>query len=217
MDQPDILSTNCETAGEEVTRASLIFRLRDNGDQEAWFDFERIYRPTLTAMARSQGFQAADADDLVQTVFLSIAGAIEQFDPDSHRAKFRTWLKTIARNAIINALTRPDRIRAAGGSAAYEILDRVPDKDCRTQNIEWEYRRQIFEQAAGEIRRQTAPELWQCFWETAVKGRSGTEVALELNRSLTSVYAARSRILKRLRHQVSILDTHTHAPEGRIV
>ena len=48
------------------TRASLLIRLRDAGDERAWAEFTQIYAPFIKRVARGRGLQDADADDLVQ-------------------------------------------------------------------------------------------------------------------------------------------------------
>jgi RNA polymerase sigma-70 factor, ECF subfamily len=97
------------------TDESLILRVKDSADAAAWSDFLAIYRPVVVRMACGRGLQHADADDLAQQVFLSVARATEDCEPSAGRPPFRAWLARITRNAIVNALTRhkPD---AAGGS-----------------------------------------------------------------------------------------------------
>lgn len=88
------------------TRASLMLRLKDHGDHTAWCEFVDLYRPVICRLATQKGMQQADADDLAQQVLISVAGAIERWEVDPRRARFRTWLRRVADNAILNALTR---------------------------------------------------------------------------------------------------------------
>jgi len=46
------------------TRASLLLRLRDAQDGEAWREFVDLYAPLVYGYARKQGLQDADAADL---------------------------------------------------------------------------------------------------------------------------------------------------------
>jgi RNA polymerase sigma-70 factor (ECF subfamily) len=93
------------------TRASLLIRIRNPADQAAWQNFVEIYRPVIVRLARKQGMQEADANDIAQQVLFAVAKAVEQREHDPKRAKFRTWLRAVVHNAILNTLTRgkPDR------------------------------------------------------------------------------------------------------------
>ena len=105
------------------TRPSLLLRIRDRHDRHAWQEFVSLYRPVVCQMAINRGMQRADAEDLAQQVLMTISDAIDRFDPEDDRAKFRTWLKTIARRAIINALTRRAPDLASGGTEVMQLLD----------------------------------------------------------------------------------------------
>ncbi len=88
------------------TRPSLLVRLKDRTDDQAWFEFTEIYRPVVFRLACRRGMQHADADDLVQQVFSAVARVIDNWEIDPHRGRFRTWLSRVATNAILNALSR---------------------------------------------------------------------------------------------------------------
>ena len=47
-----------------ATRQSLLVRLRDPKDGQAWAEFVAIYAPLIDRLARAKGLQAADAADL---------------------------------------------------------------------------------------------------------------------------------------------------------
>ncbi|MEM6980844.1 MAG: sigma-70 family RNA polymerase sigma factor [Planctomycetota bacterium] len=182
--------------------------MRDSDDHDAWTEFESLYRPLIAAMARRHGLQMADADDLTQTVLVTISQAISRFDVDPRRGQFRTWLKTIARRATINALTRrPIAIPLGGSSDAW--LAELPDNDPQTDAMVKHYRREVFRLAAMRVKVEFASESWECFQQCAIEGMPAKEVARRLNRSIGSVYTARSRIVRRLREVVSELDIET--------
>ncbi|HQZ65773.1 MAG TPA: sigma-70 family RNA polymerase sigma factor, partial [Planctomycetaceae bacterium] len=114
------------------TNESLILRVKDPADAAAWSDFIAIYRPVVVRMAFGRGLQHADADDLAQQVFLSVARAIEHWEADSQQPPFRAWLSRISRNAIVNALTRKKPDAAGGSTSAQEMLRELPERDDET-------------------------------------------------------------------------------------
>ena len=58
------------------TRPSLLVRLRDPQDQEAWRAFLDLYAPLIYGFGRKSGLQDADAADLTQEVFRAVARAV---------------------------------------------------------------------------------------------------------------------------------------------
>jgi RNA polymerase sigma factor (sigma-70 family) len=198
-----------------ATRASLIVKLRDPGDEDAWSEFVAIYEPLVYRLARQKGLQDADARDLCQEVFRTVAHAVDRWEPG--RGSFRGWLSRIARNLLINFLTRDHSpVRARGGTSIMELLEAQPAPDSSASALfEAEYERRVFQWAAEDVRNEFAPKTWQAFWQTAVEDRVPSEVALELGLSVGAVYIARSRVLARLKRRIEKLgeDTMTIASE----
>jgi RNA polymerase sigma-70 factor (ECF subfamily) len=189
------------------TRDSLILQVRDPANREAWERFVSIYRPLIYRMARGRAMQHADADDLAQQVLLSISKAIPEWERSSDGAKFRHWLRRIAANAILNALSRGAKFPAAGGSAAAEILEQAQSVDVRLDDeIEHEYQRQVYRRAAEIVQRSIQPETWQMFAMAVVDGQSTEMVATNMQTSIANVHAARSRVMRRLQAAVKEIE-----------
>jgi RNA polymerase sigma factor (sigma-70 family) len=183
------------------TRQSLLFRLKDPRDEQAWSEFVAIYTPLIDRLARAKGLQVADAADLAQEVFRAVAGAIGRYDPDPARGSFRGWLFRIARNLMINLLAgRRIRPQATGDSDVQELLEHVPAPDtAETALFDTEYRRRIFLWAVEEVRDEFRQSTWQAFWLTAVEGHEAKAAAQESGISVGAVYIAKSRVMARLK------------------
>ena len=192
---------------DSETRVSLLLRVRDPKDQDAWSEFVDIYSPIIFRMASRKGLQPADAEDLVQQVLLAVSKAIESREHDRTRAKFRTWLRRVTENAILNAVTRAKPDRGVGGTDFVELLQQHSAAEEDSRLFRRQRQEEIFRHAAEQIRAEFAEETWQAFWRTAVEGQSCDAVANDLNRSLGSVYAARSRVVKRLNEKVKRLES----------
>lgn len=189
------------------TRDSLLLRLADAADHEAWCQFTAIYRPLIYRVARRQGLQDADAQDLAQRVLLSVAGAIDQWHIQPKRAKFRTWLHAVARNAVIDHLRTAKPDVAEGGTTAQLRLQDAVDNRLGDAELDREYQRELFRWAAKEIRGEFAETTWLAFWLTAVDGLSIPAVSDELGKTVGAVYIARSRVMQRLRARIREYDT----------
>lgn len=189
------------------TRPSLLLRVRDPTDREAWAEFSEIYRPVICRIAHFKGLQEADAEDLAQQVLFSIANAIERWQPDDSRAKFRTWVRRIAENAILNAITRGVPDKASGNDDVQKFLHECPARGGPDSDLlKTEYRREVFAWAARQIRDEFSDRTWNSFWLTTVEGQEVDAVAEQLGRTRGSVYASRSRVMKRLKQMVEEFD-----------
>ncbi|MCA9038500.1 MAG: sigma-70 family RNA polymerase sigma factor [Planctomycetaceae bacterium] len=195
------------------TRESLILRVKDPEDQLAWSELIAVYRPVVCRMARARGLQHADAEDLAQNVFASVARAIESWQPIDGGPRFRNWLARISRNAILNALTRLRPDAAAGTSSVAEVLDEIPagsteptDEDLKLDRIlQRESRLEAIRWAANEIQSEFTETTWSIFHATAMEGRAAAQVAATYKRSIGAVYAARCRVAARLRQKLEEL------------
>ena len=186
------------------TRPSLLVRLRDAQDEQAWAEFLAIYEPLVYRVARKRGFQDADACELTQEVLLAISRSIDRWDTDRNRGSFRGWLFRVARNLMINHLSHCRRQpQPIGGTDMAKLFEQQPDGSTEESVLfDLEYKRHVFRWAAAAIRGEFHDGTWHAFWRTCVEGDTIPEVAGELGLSAGSVYVARSRVMARLRQKV---------------
>jgi RNA polymerase sigma factor (sigma-70 family) len=186
------------------TRASLILRLRDGRDEESWAEFVQIYSPLIYKIARRRGLQDADAADLCQDVLKSVASAIDRWDPDPAKGSFRAWLFRIARNLVINFLTRhrwPPR--GSGDSDVNRVIEEAQAPPGEGSDLfDEEYALRVFHWAAEQVRDEFSAEEWQSFWWTTVDGRPAREVAGLTGKTVGMVYYYKSRIMARIRQKI---------------
>lgn len=188
---------------EPETRPSLIARLQSGADNAAWEEFVVLYRPVILRLAVLRGLQQADAEDVAQGVLLGIARSIARWRVEPERARFRTWLQRLVRNATINALVRRPADCARGGTTAIESLAAVVDDDGGLSaqfDIEW--RREAFRWASEEVRNELQPSTWEAFQLTAVEGLDASEVARRTGRSVGAVYVARCRVMQKIQAKI---------------
>lgn len=82
-------------------------------------------------------------------------------------------------------------------------LDGVPVPDPAEVADEEEYRRYLVGRALRVIQADFQAPTWRAFWECTVVGRPAQEVAAEVGLSAAAVYAAKARVLRRLRQDLA--------------
>lgn len=189
------------------TQNSLLLQVQDPQNAEAWEQFASLYQPVIYRLSRRRGLQDADAQDLSQQVLITVSTAIGDWEDRGGGIRFRHWLRKVARNAILNALSRRPRDAPVGGTSVQELIQDVAHADDDvTQQLETEYRRELYLRASEQIREEVLPETWQAFELSVVEGLSIEATAAEIGKSIGTVYAARSRIMRRLQESVAKLE-----------
>ena len=189
------------------TRASLLLRLCDSEDHEAWVEFVTLYEPVIYRLLRRHGLQDADARDIMQELLLAISRSIDRWNPSKEHGTFRGWLQRVARNLVINWLKRGRHTGATGGDDLQSMLGMLPAvEEPDTVEFDRELRRALFHRAAERVRGQIHPATWEAFWETAIVGTSPANAATKLGMTVGAVRVAKCRVLARLRTAVCELE-----------
>jgi RNA polymerase sigma-70 factor (ECF subfamily) len=191
-------------SGAPTTRLSLLLRLRDGRDAEAWRQFVRLYAPLVYRYGRRHGLQDADAGDLTQEVLRAVSGGIARFEHPNRPGAFRGWLFTLARRKRCDLWARQARPgQGSGDSGVRELLDAQP---AREEEAAWDrdYRETVLAWAAERVRPTVREATWLAFWRTAVEGKEGKAVAEELGLSVAAVYLAKGRVMARLKEEVEL-------------
>jgi RNA polymerase sigma-70 factor (ECF subfamily) len=182
-----------------TTPPSLLERLRQTQESDAWERFVEIYTPLLFAWTKRLGLSDHEAADLVQDVFTILVEQMPQFVYDKEKS-FRSYLKTVLLNRWRNQVRR----RATENVVRHPALESVAGDDGPVAELEEaEYRKYLVTRALAVMKAEFEPATWQACWEFVVSGRSADEVARQLGMSVNAVYLAKSRVLRRLRQELS--------------
>jgi RNA polymerase sigma-70 factor (ECF subfamily) len=175
------------------TPVTLLERLRRGNDTEAWGRFVELYTPLLYYWLRRTGLQQADTADLVQEVLILLFKKLPEFHYD-RRQSFRAWLRTVTLNRW-----RESRRRA--GPVALEAAEvAAPDELGALEEVE--YRRHLVQRGLRVLQGEFSATTWTAFHEHVMAGRDAEDVAAQLGVRIGTVYAAKSRVLARLRQEL---------------
>jgi RNA polymerase sigma-70 factor (ECF subfamily) len=186
-----------------TTQPSLIVRLRDPSDRDAWQRFVELYAPVIYGYFRKWNLQDADAADLTQEVLQVVVRRTDSFEHSGVQGTFRAWLHAIARNKFQHFVAqRRRKVQGRGDTAMLEMMEAIPSREEDASLWEREYERRLFAWAAEQVQARVDRSTWQAFWQTAVDGNSGERVAEALGMSVGAVYVAKSRVIARLRNLI---------------
>jgi RNA polymerase sigma-70 factor (ECF subfamily) len=186
-----------------ATSATLLERLRDRTDAEAWRRLVDLYSPLLTNWLRRHALQNADVEDLVQEVLTTVAREVPAFQHSGRTGAFRHWLRSILANRL-REFWRANRIRpaATGDSDFAAFLDQLADPASGISRL-WnqEHDQHLARRLLAMIEPQFAPTTWQAFRRVVLEGARPDTVAAELGLTVNAIFIAKSRILQRLRQE----------------
>ena len=189
------------------TRPSLLLRLLDPQNAEAWRTFVDVYGPLVYGHAQRRGLRHEDAQDVTQRVFARVSTAIRTFDYQPDIGRFRDWLGTIARNEV-NRFLKQDRgtVRGRGGEESDVAQAVAPVADST-----WtaEFNSHLLQLALKRAKVRFEPPTWRAFERVWLENASAQEVAQEMGQPIDWVYVAKSRALKQVWEEVQELAADT--------
>jgi RNA polymerase sigma-70 factor (ECF subfamily) len=184
------------------TSATLLRRLRDPGDREAWAAFAENYGRRIYAWCRRWSLQEADAEDVTQGLLVTIPTKMRSFRYDPNVGSFRAWLKTVVRHALNDFLRSRQRL----GKTCYALLESVAAEQDLFQELNERFERELLEEAMARIELRVSRATWQAFRLTAIEQRSGKEAAATLKIPVAHVYVYKQRVQDMLKEEIRKLD-----------
>lgn len=88
------------------TRHTLICRLKNCGDDDAWHEFYDFYWDVITGWARMHGCSQALAKDIFQETVFCLLKNMPDFEFEPEKGNFRSYLKTIVLRRVADAYRR---------------------------------------------------------------------------------------------------------------
>jgi len=189
----------------DTTHLTFLLRLRDRADKLSWQEFHERYGQLLYRYARSRGASHADAEDIVQEVEMYLFKALDGFEYDARKGRFRTYL----RSAVVHALARRASKQAQQPAGLDpQTLDYLSNQQEAETDARWEREWQLhrLRWAMRSVAEEFEPTTLKAFEMHVLAGRSVAETADKLELSKASVYQAKSRILKCLRERLAAVD-----------
>lgn len=208
-------STQSTMAYMKMTPHSLLARLRrpdgdqtvaDHADDETaarqardWSRFNHVFSPVLCAIADRLCPRDDDAKELISEMYITIRDKIAAGKYDAGKGRFRDWLRVVARNKWHEML----RKRAVRDKGKRELVEEPAVPDNVEEFFQREYATAISARALEILKSEFQPATWHAFTQLVMEERAPADVARDLGMTTGAVYAARFRVLARLRQELA--------------
>jgi RNA polymerase sigma-70 factor, ECF subfamily len=192
------------------TRPSLLVRLRNRDDSEAWQrgweEFYGLYQALIFRYARKRGLSAEDAEDVVQEIVVGVARRIPEFRYDPAVGSFKTWLYRICRNKVVDHVRRRERlvrgpVVSAGNDASW--LLKIPDRNVLQPDQAWEltWETSLRQIALEQVARRVKPMTMRLYLYHVIDGHDVATTVLHIadpKVTAESVHLAKHRVQRLL-------------------
>ena len=178
------------------TQQTLIQRAQNPDDNQAWDDFVKYYESFIKMVLRKSNISLSEEDDLIQKILLRVWKGLPNYEYRKEKARFRTWLSTIIRNAII---THINRLKDKGSKQEVYLKEVNVVSESHIEEIidkEWlDYVASIAMNKVKEVFSGNAIEVFRL----SLEEKTAKQIADELSITEESVFVLRSRVKSRLK------------------
>ncbi len=191
-------SSNKREATGAETHKSLILRLHDWQDKRSWNAVYRNYHKLVYAVARQSGLTEAEAWDVVQETFLSLAKQSLKGRYNPNLGSFKSWLLHITHWRIQDQLRH--RSREADDSVPSDLPDLRSESFDKLWEREWQ--RNLTRAAVARVKLLVSPRQFQIYDFYVLQGMTVEEVCRKLGVNAAQVYLAKHRVGVQLRREI---------------
>ena len=177
------------------TRQTLLMKLKDQRDDQAWNDFYETYYRYIRAILWNMNMAEADANDILQSVMLKIWNKLPEFDYEKSKGKFRNWISIITANTAKNYIRSENRLYNCLNGDKSSWLDDytnsiLPPEIEDISSREWE--KFVSTMAWENVSSSLSDKVKEAF-ELLMKGRATKDIAskLQINENTVIVYKNR--------------------------
>ena len=188
------------------TRHTLLQKICDRHDDQAWEDFVYYYEKYIYLVCRRTNLNHLEAEELVQQVMVKLWKKLPEFKVDKNK-RFRSWLCQVTRNTIMDHFRvinrRENRLEKAFDHDrwAYYKEDSIPEFE---ELAEREWENYLVNMALQNVKGKVSEKMFNVFVELQ-KGKVHKEIAENMQMQLNSVYVYQKRMTAKLKEEVSRL------------
>jgi len=188
------------------TRQTLIMRVRNQQDEQAWAEFVDIYTRFIYAIIRSMKMSTDDVKEIHQSVIIKLWKKMPEIDL-TRTPCFRAYVTVMVKNEVRQFIRARKRLLArennAANDASLTYLNNIRTPDIkRIAEAEWHIH--ITNIALHKIEPYFSPNAIELF-RLSMKGASPDEITEKTGIARNSIKTIKSRVKSRLCAEINQL------------
>lgn len=199
---------NAHGPHEWITTSTMLQRLSDFDDREAWGRFSQRFLRPIQSYARRRGLTNEEAEDVAQETLLAFAEAYRAGRFDRDKGRLSHWIFGIAWRRIDHARRKPGRTAPDGRERPADSAEWMNFAAPTSVSPEWEevWERSMLEAGLRQVRGEFEPKTFRAFEMIVLDGRAIEDVESELGTTRNAIAIAKHRVSKRLRELIEQCD-----------
>lgn len=184
-----------------VDSDSLVRRLTNSDDHDAWNIIVNRYGPAVLGFARRLGLNHQDAEDARQDALSAFVIALRAGRFDRKLGRLRDLLFAITRHKVQDIHRRRFRSREEQlpTTEQTDLFHQIPGDDGLAQAWLQEWQNAVYTQCLYEAKQHFSHDTYTMFYLSAIEGRASADVAARISKSANAVDIATSRVRAFLR------------------
>lgn len=184
-----------------VTSVGLLQGLQHGSDADSWQTLVDEYEPFLQRCLIRFGAPAEEIDDVIQDALIVVHRRIAEYEHNGRPGAFRKWLQAITYNCLRDGLRgRRSRPAPRGGSQFQALMSDLEGGVSELSvQLDREHRQHILAGLLQQVRNDFSAQTWKVFDHLTLREEAPEEVAEKFEMTTAAVYAAKSRVMTKLR------------------
>lgn len=188
------------------TRQTLLEKIKDRYDEDAWTDFVRFYERFIYTIVRESGLSSVESKDVTQQVLLKLWDILPRFSYDREKGGFRNWLYRVTKRTLVDYWRKEGRYNQKKEEYGKDAGIHLTESSNLDELMDREWKAHISNLAMEKIRKRFSGKAVDVFY-ALLEGKSIAEVAREFGIAENSVYVYRSRVSEKLAAEINYLKT----------
>lgn len=186
------------------TRITLLEKIRDSHDDQAWEEFIYYYQKYVDVILRRMSVPEQHLDELCHRIMITLWRKIPDFEYKRGKVLFRTWLCVVVENQARNFFREQNALKRQSHGNALDVLLEIPGESELADLIEREWNVYVSKLAWDTISREL-PDYCRLTFEAHLAGKSAEEIMEEHSIRLNTVHVYLKRCRDKLKKEIKRL------------